>query len=87
MVKKQLHVETGIKLLKQILERHSLQRPPQSIFIFSQKEIEGIVNFSLKTFFRHYSLYEYSFKPKVELVLMTMPREPPVKESNQSVMN
>lgn len=28
----------------------------------------------LRTFFRHYSLYEYSFKPKVELVLMTIPK-------------
>ena len=35
-----------------------------------------IVNFMLRTFFRHYSLYEYSFKPKVELVLMTIPEAP-----------
>ena len=27
----------------------------------------------LRTFFRHYSLYEYSFKPKVDIILMTMP--------------
>ena len=29
----------------------------------------------LRTFFRHYSLYEYSFKPKVDLVLMTVPKD------------
>ena len=32
-----------------------------------------IVNFMLRTFFRHYSLYEYSFKPKVDIILMTIP--------------
>jgi len=35
------------------------------------------VDFLLRTFFRHYSLYEYSFKPKVELVLLTIPKEAP----------
>ena len=29
----------------------------------------------LKTYFRHFSLYEYSFKPKVDLLLMTVPKE------------
>tara|TARA_B110000305_G_C18813551_1_gene348105 strand:- start:251 stop:478 length:228 start_codon:yes stop_codon:yes gene_type:complete len=38
----------------------------------------------LRTYFRHYSLYEYSFKPKVELVLMTIPRDVK-KPTEQSV--
>jgi hypothetical protein len=29
----------------------------------------------LRTFFRHYSLYEYSFKPKVDIILMTIPEQ------------
>lgn len=28
----------------------------------------------MRTFFRHYSLYEYSFKPKIELVIQTIPK-------------
>jgi len=28
----------------------------------------------MRTFFRHYSLYEYSFKPKIDLILMTIPK-------------
>jgi hypothetical protein len=31
------------------------------------------VAFTLKTFFRHYSLYEFSFKPRRELVLKSEP--------------
>ena len=29
----------------------------------------------LQTFFRHYSLYEYSFKPKIDLFLQTLPQK------------
>lgn len=73
MIKKQLQIEEGIKMLKQILKKHTLQRPPYSIFIFNEEEAKDIVNFMLRTFFRHYSLYEYSFKPKIDLILMTLP--------------
>ena len=75
MVKHQLVPEQGQKLLKQILEKHSIQRPPFSIFIYTREEIDAIIDFALKTFFRHFSLYEYSFKPKVDLLLMTLPKE------------
>lgn len=39
MLEKQLIPETGFKILKQILEKHSLQRPPFSILIFEQADI------------------------------------------------
>lgn len=45
--------------------------------IFSEQEGQNIVNFMLRTFFRHFCLYEYSFKPKVDLILMTQPTETP----------
>ncbi len=60
-------------MLKQILKKHCLQRPPYSIFIFTEEEASMLTNFMLRTFFRHYSLYEYSFKPKIDLILMTLP--------------
>ena len=60
-------------MLKQILKKHCLQRPPYSIFIFTEEEASSLTNFMLRTFFRHYSLYEYSFKPKIDLILMTLP--------------
>ena len=30
-----------------------------------------MIDFSLKTYLRHFYLYEYAFKPRVELVLRT----------------
>lgn len=69
MINKQLTVERGIEMLKDILEKHNCHRPPFSIFIFNKEEVTHIVNFMMQTFFRHFSLYEYCFKPKVEIVL------------------
>jgi hypothetical protein len=37
------------------------------------KDIPAILAFTLKTLFRHYSLYEFSFKPRMELVLKCEP--------------
>jgi hypothetical protein len=60
-------------MLRKCLEDHSKQRPPYSILIFSQEEIKNIQKFSVETLFRHYSLYEFAFKPRVELILRMAP--------------
>ena len=73
MLERQLLPEEGFKILKRLLERHSLQRPPFSILIFEQADIQQIAAFTLKTYFRHYSLYEFAFKPRMELVLKCEP--------------
>lgn len=73
MLEKQLKPEVGLKLLKDHLSDHSIQRPPHKIFIFTDEEVDKIVKFSLTTFLRHFSLYEFAFKPRVELVLRSDP--------------
>jgi hypothetical protein len=73
MLEKQLKPESGLKLLKDLLSNHSIQRPPYQIFIFTESEVADIVNFSMTTFLRHFSLYEFAFKPRVELVLRSDP--------------
>lgn len=40
----------------------------------------------LMTFFRHYCLYEYAFKPKVDIVLMTLPPGGIPRQSTASMM-
>ena len=37
----------------------------------------------LNSYFRHFCLYEYSFKPKVELFLSTLPRNAGIENSQQ----
>ena len=87
MIRKQMLVDDGIKLLKEILDRHKCHRPPFSIFIFNDQEVTDINNCMLQTFFRHYSLYEYSFKPKVEIVLMTLPKGGLPRDSTSGAIN
>lgn len=66
--------EEGFKILKKILERHSLQRPPFSTLIFDpETEVPKIIEFTLSTFFRHFGMYEFAFKPRRELILKTEP--------------
>ena len=60
-------------MLKEHLKNHSIHRPPYQIFIFSDAEVEKIIQFSLCTFLRHFSLYEFAFKPRIELVLRSDP--------------
>jgi hypothetical protein len=60
-------------MLKDLLKSHSIQRPPFQIFIFSEREVEKIISFSLTTFLRHFSLYEFAFKPRIDMVLHTHP--------------
>ena len=73
MLERQLKPEQGLRLLKDFLANHSIQRPPYQIFIFTETEVDTIVQFSLTTFLRHFSLYEFAFKPRVELVLRSDP--------------
>jgi hypothetical protein len=61
-----------------------MQVPPERILIFSEAECELILDFCLKTFFRHYSLYEFSFKPKVDLMLTTELKNPPPEVTVES---
>ena len=73
MLEKSLNSTQGLKMLKLHLNDHSIQTPPYAIFLFTQSEIKAIVEFSLQTFLRHYSLYEFAFKPRVDLVLRSDP--------------
>jgi len=73
MLERILKPEQGLRILKGLLSDHSIQRPPFSIFIFEQSEVDTILKFAKSTFLRHFSLYEFAFKPRVELVLRTDP--------------
>jgi len=73
MLEKQLSADQGRQRLRQILAEHSIHRPPFSIYVFAERHIKAIIDFATTTFLRHFSLYEFAFKPRVELVLKTQP--------------
>ena len=63
MTEDHLNTENGFKLLTKLLAQHSLHRPPFSIVVFAEEDIEAIKKYTLTSFFKHYSLYEFAFKP------------------------
>ncbi|KAJ3318699.1 hypothetical protein HDV06_004112 [Boothiomyces sp. JEL0866] len=66
---------------KDLVLRHSINRPPISEKIFSYKEMLAVVDYVTNTYFRHYLLYKYAFtkKMRVEFVIENFM---PVKSEN-----
>ena len=67
MINNNITPEAGVKKFFLILQKHSVHRPPFSIEVFTKEEAEKIMQHALDTMFKHYSLYEFAFKPKVEM--------------------
>lgn len=49
------------EFLKSLLERHSVQRPPHSVGIFTLDELKAITSFALTNYYAHFKLYRYAF--------------------------
>ena len=54
---------------KQLLLRHSINRPPFSIPLYGVVQVRDISEYVLKTYFKHFKLYKYAFTKKVHLRL------------------
>ena len=64
---KNLLIDQAFDYLKELLVKHSVQRPPYSVGIFSVKQVNLITEFATETFFRHYKLYKAVFSTRVLL--------------------
>lgn len=71
-------VDEAFEFFKQLLLRHSVQRPPYSEQIFSFTDIKTITEYAIDTLFRHYKLYKYAYTKKIRLDFhMGEPPKPP----------
>ena len=59
------------QVLASLLQKHSLQRAPFSISVFSAAEVYDIQCFAQATLFKHFELYEFAFTPQHDIVLTT----------------
>lgn len=59
---KKIVKEKVFNLFSDIIDYHSINRPPYSYEIFTTKEKEDIIKFVNDTFFRNYTLFENIFK-------------------------
>ena len=64
-------VDKSYAVFKTILLRHSVQRPPYSVGIFTLPELKAINDFVLNGFFRHYKMYRYVFTKEQRLTVGT----------------
>lgn len=48
---------------------HSIQRPPRSIKVFDEQDIQPTINYFIDTYYLHYKYYGYVFTPKVNITL------------------
>jgi isopentenyldiphosphate isomerase len=63
--------EKTFEELKQILVRHSLFRPPHSVYVFTLDEVKAITYHYLTTLFRYYGAYFFVFTPWCDLEIRT----------------
>lgn len=63
--------DESFEIYKELLLRHSVQRPPHSLAIFNLDDVKRIDNFTAESFYRHFDIYLYTLTPKHMLVLET----------------
>lgn len=59
---RRLTVEDAFGVFKDLLLKHSVERPPWSVAIFSFSDVQVIMDHMHNSFFRHYRLYMYAFR-------------------------
>lgn len=64
-------VSTSAQTLQSLLKKHSIQRPPYSIKVYSSQEVSKIFDFFQDNYLKHYSLYSYGFTPHKDVIITT----------------
>ncbi|KAG5464665.1 hypothetical protein LSCM4_00105 [Leishmania orientalis] len=59
-------------LLRELVVRHSVHRPPYSTMVFSVREVHDIDTYMMSTYYRHYKMYMYCFVPREVATLRTL---------------
>ena len=52
-----------------LLLRHSVQRPPFSVRLFSLSQVKAVTDYVLSTYFKHFKMYKFAFTERVQLSL------------------
>lgn len=56
-------MERSFEFFKELLLRHSVQRPPFSVGLFSFQEMKAITEWMMDSYYRHYKLYQVRTLP------------------------
>ena len=67
--------EASFAHFQELLLTHSVERPPISIQVFGEKDLEAILRYTIDSYYRQFNLYKYIFSAKLRLVAnQTMPQ-------------
>lgn len=71
LIQQRISEEQSYEAFKELLLRHAIQRPPHSLAVFSLNDVKKIDLFVQDTYFKHYSMYQYTLTVKDQLELKT----------------
>ena len=54
-------IQKSFDHLKTLLFRHSVERPPHSVGIFSVADVKEMIDYVSNSYYRHFSLYKFIF--------------------------
>lgn len=63
------NLQETFQFFKDLLLKHSVNRPPYSTCLYSIAQVKDITEYVLKTYFKHFKLYKYVFTKRVLLNL------------------
>mmetsp|Transcript_33296 Transcript_33296/g.69651 ORF Transcript_33296/g.69651 Transcript_33296/m.69651 type:complete len:270 (-) Transcript_33296:51-860(-) len=67
-ISKRHTVDDAFEVFKQWLLKHSVERPPWSVGVFTFDDIKAIMDYAHNTFFRHYRLYTHVFMTHCDMI-------------------
>merc|ERR1719335_302324 len=75
-----MSIQDAFVLFRELMDGHSVQRPPYSVGVFSTAEQAAISDYVSETFFRHFKMYQYVYVKSKELHLQVVNEDlaPPV---------
>ena len=63
------NLKETFQYFKELLLRHSINRPPYSTSLFTIAQVRDITEYVLNTYFKHFKLYKYAFTKWVQMNL------------------
>jgi len=70
-VEERLTLERSFAYFKGLMMRHSVQRPPYSVGIFTLPEVQKLTEWALEFYYKQYKLHQYTFTERITLSVTT----------------
>lgn len=72
-----LTLKRSFEQFRSLLLAHSVERPPHSVGVFAAPDVQGVTSWMIKTYYRHYKLYQYVYTKLFSLDIT--PAAPPLE--------